>query len=243
MTSEECTETSRDRRHPVLQLFGVELEVSSPRLAELLTMDAKEALSTDVRELAGGAAISAARADAAEAVPDVLLAPLVARDKEEARRRHEFRSSVHEIGTALGFEAGVDGQWHSPSGLTILTRAVEHPVSFAAASHYVNEIASRHEMIAGRDSTALFVVDSQQTADVFKVAVRQRRLHDVMRTISLDNLREIRSLCAAGHLDHRQALALLVPIANIDVGELLSILRAAGEGATPAGTDGLPRIA
>ncbi len=33
-------------------MFGLTLEVSNPRLAELLTMDAKEALVTDVRELA-----------------------------------------------------------------------------------------------------------------------------------------------------------------------------------------------
>lgn len=230
MGADEGIGTVRDARHPVLQVFGVELQVSNPRLAELLTMDAKDALTSDVRELVGAEEVTAARAEAAEAVPDVILAPPVARDGEDARRRHEFRAAVQEAGASLGFAAGADGLWRSPGGLTIMTRSVEHPVSFAAAIHYVTEVATRRETIGGPDSTVLFVVDGQQTADVFKVAVRQRRLHDVMRTISLDNLMEIRSLLAAGLLDHSQAVVLLVPIANIDVGELLSIMHATTTG-------------
>ncbi len=211
-------------RHPVLQVFGIELQVSNPRLAELLTMDARDALTTDLHDLA-------AREQEPPVDGTVLHAveapPPTAADDEEARRRHAFRRDVHDIGVTLGFEVDTDGMWRSDGGVSILTRCVDRPVSFATATHYVEELASRREALGGTDATALFVVEGQQNADVFKVAVRQRRLHDVMRTVSIQNLREIRDLVASGHLRHRQAVVLLVPIANIDVGELLSILHAA----------------
>jgi hypothetical protein len=221
--------------HPVLQVFGLELEVSNSRLADLLTMDAKDALTTDVRDLGAGERVSAVAAEAFEAAPDVVLAPTVARDAEEARVRQEFRAAVREVGEALSFDAGADGLWRSSEGVVILTRAIERPLSFAAAVHYVTELASRREAIAGSDSTALFVTVDQQTADVFKVAVRQRRLHGVMRTVSFDNLMELRSLHASGGLDHRQTVALLVPLVDIDVGEILSIVHASRADAPGAG--------
>jgi hypothetical protein len=225
----EETARSANLRHPVLDVFGMKLEVSNARLAELLTMDAKDALATDVRELVSTSDdAKQTRLEAEEAVPEVLLAAPTPHDEEDARLRREFRQSVQETGVALGFDAGADGVWRSPTGVAIVTRAIEKPVSFAAATHYVTELAARREAIAGEDSTALFVVDSQLTADVFKVAVRQRRLHDVMRTVSIDNLSELRRLHMMGQLDHQRAVVLLVPIANIDVGELLSILHAGG---------------
>jgi hypothetical protein len=230
MSDEGGTSGSNSRgRHPILEAFGMKLEVSNPRLAELLTMDAKEALTTDVRKLGSAREVRQARAEAEEAAPDVVMAPAVARDEEEARQRHEFRAAVMESGAALGFDAGADGVWNSPTGVTILTRAIERPMSFAAATHYVAELASRRATIAGPESSALFVVDGQQMADVFKVAVRQGRLHDVMRTISLDNLAELRRLLAAGALNHHQVVVLLAPVADIDAGELLSIMRASAD--------------
>lgn len=222
--------TGPEGRHPVLEVFGMKLEVSNPRLAELLTMDAKEALTTDVRQLGSAEDVREQQREAAEAAPDVVVAPQLAKDEEDARQRHEFRAVVLEAGVALGFDAGTDGLWQSPTGVTILTRAIEKPMSFAGATHYVSELAVRREAIAGPESSALFVVDGQQTADVFKVAVRQGRLHDVMRTISLDNLFDLKKLFAAGSINHHQAVVLLAPVADIDAGELLSIMRASAAG-------------
>ena len=48
-----------------------------------------------------------------------------------------------------------------------------------------------------------------------------------MRTISMENLDELGSLMDDARLDHAQALVLLTPIENIDVGEVLSVIRAA----------------
>jgi hypothetical protein len=215
-------------RHPVLEVFGVKLEVTNPRLAELLTMDAAEALTTDIRKLGGTAAEAAPVLGGIDEVQLDQAAPKVV-DEEEARRRKALHAAVLEVGTSLGFDARPDGLWQSPTGIVVLTRTVEQPVSYAAATHFVTELAARRESIAGPESTALFVVDGQQTVDVFRVAIRQNKLYDLMRTISLDNLMAIRDLYAHGVLNHTTAVALLVPMANIDVGEIISLVRAASE--------------
>lgn len=227
MTSTEDPGSPLDKgRFAVLDVFGLKLEVSNPRLAELLTMDAGMALTTNVRELGTPEDIRAQRLSAEQAMPDVVLAPPTARDEMDDRHRREFRGRVSRIGDALGFDASPDGLWRSPTSLTILTRGIDRPVSFAAASHFVAEIAAHRESLAGPDSTALFVVDGQQSADVFKVAIRQGQLYYVMRVISFDNLLEVERLHSTGAIDHAKSLVLLTPAANIDVGEILSVMRA-----------------
>jgi hypothetical protein len=217
-------ESARER-HPVLEVFGLTLEVTNPRLAELLTMDAGEALVTDIRDLrktdegeAADAVPASTEQDPQPEAPDAII----------AQRRRELRQIVQEIGGSLGFAARPDGLWQSPKGVVVLTRTIESAVTFAAATHYVTELAARRESIGGPESTALFVVEGQQAVDVFKVAIRQLRLYDLMRTISVDNLLAIRDLYSEGVLDHSRAVTLLVPMANIDVGEIISIVRSAG---------------
>lgn len=227
----EPANEGNEKRYEVLEVFGLKLEVSNPRLAELLTMDAGEALQVDLREVAAAPQErpADAHADISEALPDVVVAPPTSAAEQEVRRRHEFRADAEKVGQELGFTVRPDGIWSSPTGLIMVTRTVEHALSLAAASHFVHEIAERREATAGEDATALFIVDSQQTADVFKVAIRQRRLYHLMRTISLDNLREIAEYVRLGVLDHSQAIVLLAPMENIDVGEVLSVIRTASE--------------
>jgi hypothetical protein len=225
-TEDTQATSSGDGRYAVLDVFGLKLEVSNPRLAELLTMDAGKALTTDVRELVSPEEMRAQRQTAEQAVPEVVMAQPTPRDEMEEKHRREFRGQIGRIGDALGFESSPDGLWRSPSGLTILTRGIDRAVSFAAASHFVGEIAAHRESLAGPDATALFIVDSQQSADVFKVAIRQGHLYNVMRVISVDNLLAVERLYAAGAVDHAKALVLLTPAANIDVGEILSVMRA-----------------
>lgn len=226
MSDSDGTEaTPDDGRYAVLDVFGLKLEVSNPRLAELLTMDAGKALTTDVRDLGTPEEMRSRRLDVEQAAPEIVLAPPTARDEMDEKHRREFRGQVGRIGNSLGFESSPDGIWRSPTGLTILTRGIDRAVSFAAASHFVGEIAAHRESLAGPDATALFIVDGQQSADVFKVAIRQGHLYNVMRVISVDNLLEIERLLVGGLIDHAKALVLLTPAANIDVGEILSVMR------------------
>jgi hypothetical protein len=229
--SEEGMPAEADRdRFSVMEVFGLKLEVSNPRLAELLTMDAKSALTSDVRDLGTAQAVREFREEVAQAAPEVVIAPPTPKDDEDAAYRKDFRARVAALGTDLGFDSSPDGVWESPAGLSIVTRAVERPVSLAAASHYVSELANRRERIGGIGASVLFIAESQQSADVFKVAIRQQQLYDVMRVISLDNLVDIGRLRSAGAVDHAKAVILLAPTATIDVGEILSVIRAASVG-------------
>lgn len=63
--------TGGSDRYAVLEVFGLKLEVSNPRLAELLTMSAREVLTSDVMDLMGG---RASAEEIAEAVPDSVVA-------------------------------------------------------------------------------------------------------------------------------------------------------------------------
>jgi hypothetical protein len=235
MSAEDVSRGGNDR-FAVLEVFGIKLEVSNPALAELLTMDAKQALATDVRELTTSKAVREFREEAGQAAPDVVLAPPTARDDQEVAFRREYRAKTTEVGTALGFEATPDGIWRSPVGISILTRAIDRPVSLAAATHWVTELSARREGLAGPSASVLFVVEGQQSADVFKVAIRQQSLYDVMRVISMDNLQDIRHLFTLGSIDHAKAVILLAPAAAIDVGEILSVVRAAGDSTDPGPT-------
>ncbi len=225
--SKDDRESDENCRFAVLEVFGLKLEVSNPRFAELLTMDAKDALTRDVRDLGTPKAVRELREEAQEALPGVVLTPSTAKDDQDAALRRQFRARASAAGATLGFDARPDGVWDSPTGVTILTRAVDRPVSMAAASHYVSEISTHREQLAGPDAAVLFIVDGQQSADVFKVAIRQGHLYHVMRVIWLDHLEEIVRLQTSGAVDHAKAVILLAPVANIDVGEVLSVIRSA----------------
>ncbi len=224
-------------RFAVMDVFGLKLEVSNPRLAELLTMDAKQALVSDVRDLGTPQAVREFREEVAQAAPEVVFSPPTPKDDEDAALRKDFRLRAATIGADLGFDVSADGVWESPAGLVILTRAIERPVSLAAASHYVTELSNRREQLAGVGASVLFIAEGQQSADVFKVAIRQQRLYDKMRVISIGNLEDVKRLFTAGAVDHAKAVILLAPTATIDVGEILSVIRAASAGEdAPAGT-------
>lgn len=211
-----------DGRYAVLEVFGLTLEVSNPRLAELLTMDARDALTTDVKDLVSG---RIGVEGIAEALPEEMAVAPTPRSDEAVRARKEFRDGVDALGSRLGFDVRDDGTWCSPTGVEIVTRTVERPLTLAAATHFIAEVAAVSERPDG-EGAVLFIVESQQTADVFKVAIRQRRLYHAMRTISVDNLTDLAGMLEAGALDHRQVVVLVAPVANIDVGEILSVLHA-----------------
>ena len=216
-----------DDRFTVLEVFGLKLEVSNPRLADLLTLDAGDALGSDIKDLKTPEGVREVSEAAREAMPDVVINPTTPKDDMESKQRTEMREKVFAQGENMGFTTHNDGVWESPTGVVILTRVIDRGVSFAGASHYVEEVSKRRAEQAGEESTVLFVTPDQQTADVFKVAIRQSRLYHLMRTISQENLTEVSRMQASGTVDHAQAVILLAPVADIDVGEILAVIRAA----------------
>lgn len=205
-------------KYAVLDVFGITLEVTNPRLAELLSMDATDALTSDVREL-----VSSDRRAVAQALPDALVALPTPHAEQAEIARREFRKRADGIASGLGFEVASDGTWASPSGIDIVMRTVERTLTPAAAAHHVNEIASVTDRLPA-SCAVLFVVSDEATAESFKVAIRQKRLHHLMRTVSMPTLERIAALHEAGRLDHRRVLVLLAPIADINVGEILDVL-------------------
>ncbi|TFG62704.1 MAG: hypothetical protein E4H28_07330 [Gemmatimonadales bacterium] len=214
-------------RSTVLELFGVELKVSNKRLAEVLKMDAKAALSSVVKHLVDGTATRERAAEAQEAMPGVVLTPGTSRDETEARERAEMRMRVGALGGTLGFEVQPNGIWNSPAGLSLVTRTLERQLSPAAAADLVMKVDARRTEVAGSDSSALYVAEDGEGAGVISSAIRERGLFDHARAISLGDLEFIRSLRVAQTLDHNGVLVLLTAAADADVGDLLAIIRSA----------------
>lgn len=216
-----------DDRFAVLEVFGLKLEVSNPRLAELLTLDAADALTSDVRDLKDPEVMREARVQAREALSDGILAPETIGDGLDAKRREAMREEIAGLGERMGFITHLDGVWESPTGAVILCRVIGEGMSFDLASKFVRQMAERRSGHTGQDSTVLFVAPGQQAADVFKVAIRQGHFHHAMRTVSTENLREMTRMFGTSILDHGQVVILLAPVADIDVGEVLSVIRSA----------------
>lgn len=211
-------------RFAVLDVFGITLEVSNPRLAELLTMDATEALTSDMREL-----MSADRRAVAEAFPDTVVAMPTPHSEMAERSRREFRSRADALASHVGFTVESDSTWCSPTGIDIVMRTIERPLTPAAAAHYVSEVAAVTDRLPDT-SSVLFVVADRATADAFKVAIRQRKLHNLMRTIAIESLERVAQMHAEGRLEHRNVLVLLAPIADIDVGEMIALFESSAPG-------------
>lgn len=204
-----------------ITVSGIELEVSNPALAASLAADA-----------AGYASDDTPRVDArtiTQAVPEVVMAVPTPRTAVEERARREFRTRVASAGTALGFEVSADGSWTALDGTLIVTRHTERPLTLAATVYFVREVGAKVHPKAER-AGVLFVADSQQTADSFTVAIRQRGSYDLMRAISIDELERMAGLVTAGRLVHDDVVVLLAPVAGIDVGTLLALIERPGEG-------------
>ena len=221
----DAADTEDEDSFTVLEVFGLKLEVNNPRLAELLTTD----VQTDVKDLGTPDAVKEATVAAGQGAPDIVLTPATPHDEKDAQLRREMRERAAQLGERMAFTTHLDGVWESPTGVVILTRTVEKPVSYAGASHFVDEIAQHRTELAGEDATVLFITPDQQTADVFKVAIRQAKLHHQMRTVSIENLTDLAEMLEAGAIDHGKTVILLAPIADIDVGEVISVIRSATE--------------
>jgi len=220
------TDEMTSGKFAVLEVFGVKLEVSNQRLAELLTMDASAMLKPD---FSGMMSPKADRTMFAEALPSSIIVPPTPQTTFAERNRLQMRGEVDELGAELGFTVGESGAWDSPTGIRIATRVVDRPLTVAAATHFVTEVSSVVG-IADPDAAVLFVVADHETADVFRFAIRQRRLHHLMRTVTIQDLLRLRDMVVKGGIDHRRTVVLLAPVADIDVGEMLSVLHANATG-------------
>lgn len=211
--------TEKDK-FKVLEVFGIELHVSDPNLAKLLTTDASKAMTEDVRVLASGVKQEEqGQAEAAETE-----APA-----EPGPTREQYASRIETIGQKLGFEVRPGGLWKSLTGIIIVVRYIDRSVDLQQASRHVEQLAEQQSRL-GQQSAALFAVEDKISVDIFKAAIRKSALYNEMRVVSVENLAEILKFKESERINHRQVVTLLVPLDNIDVGELLNVMKAA---ATP----------
>jgi hypothetical protein len=149
----------------VLDVFGLKLKVSNPKLAELLTMEAKEALTTDVKELVGK------EIKTIEAESRIAEVPTLA----GITSLEDYHRAVQAIGKRLGFEVDASGIWRSPTGISLIVRPVRDDIEVEKARLYAGELSERQRE-AGKDTAGLFVVADQLSVDTFKVAIRTENL-------------------------------------------------------------------
>ncbi|MDP2232449.1 MAG: hypothetical protein Q8K89_02345, partial [Actinomycetota bacterium] len=109
-------------RPTIIDALGLELSVSNPAVAEALL--AQSGIQLEHTPGFGPDELRELRAEAAQAVPDVLLATHTVRDEDESRRRAELRQRTTEHGASLGFDISPEGVWTSIKGRTMVVRSV-----------------------------------------------------------------------------------------------------------------------
>lgn len=206
-----------DDSFEVLDVFGLKLKVSNSRLAELLTMEAKEALTTDVKNLVS----SEKEIKTTDAEIRMAEVPTLA----GITSLEDYHRSIHAIGKRLGFDVDAGGVWRSSTGISLIVRPVRDDIEVEKAKLYAVELSERQRE-AGKDTAGLFVVADQLSVDTFKVAIRTENLYHSMRVISYDNLKEILLFKETGRLIHPMVVTLMVPLDEIDLGELMNVLKA-----------------
>ncbi len=201
----------------VLDLFGFKVHVSNPRFAEILRMDAREALTTDVRQLLDPQDTRRAEAALAQAAPDTLLSPQKPHDRRDVSRRSALRLKCDGLAQALGFTPEPDGSWTSNAGYRLRTRILEGIVSPAAAADMVVKLEA---LFTSRpsDEALLFIVENEGAVTSLVLAMRQRRAHHWARVARVDDLQALRRLLVKGDIDHEGVLAHLIAAASCDVG-------------------------
>jgi len=207
----------------VMELFGFKVKVSNPRLAEVLRMDAKEALTTDVRTLRGSTDRREQRAEFAQAIPDVVVAEPTPKDLRDLSHRAVLRGRADAVAGALGFDVAADGSWRSPLGVSIMTRIIDGVVSPATAADAISKLAPLF-VPARTDESVLFIVEGEGSVTSYLLALRQQRAHAWARVIRMSDLESLRSLCTAGAVDHERAVGVLSSAMSADSGVIISAL-------------------
>lgn len=220
---ETPAEPGADDRSTVLEVFGVKLSVKNRRLAEILTMDAAEALGFESRSARSAGGSDATREVVTEAIPDLVLSTPDPQDKADARLRTELRHEIDDIGAALGFTIASGGAWRSPLGLRLHTRIVSRPISAAAAADMVGKLVALIHDRSSQAESILLVTRSRDVGAALTHAIGERGVHGLFRVASVGDLQRLQALAEAREGDHAAVAAILAPQAAVDVGASIAL--------------------
>ncbi|MDO9107872.1 MAG: hypothetical protein Q7U89_02630 [Coriobacteriia bacterium] len=206
----------------IIDALGIELSVTNPAVAEALL--AQSSIQFEHSSNLGPDELRELRAEAAQAVPDVLLATHTVRDEDESRRRAELRKETMERGASLGFDISPEGIWTSSSGVTMIVRSVGDISSAAGAADLLlklNDVVDRG--VGARE--ALIITDDQASADLVSSAIVTRDGRCRFRVSAYQTLADIAALHVAGRISRASAQAFLIPSAQIDAAILLAAIQ------------------
>ena len=226
-------EPDPEGRTTVLEVFGMKLSVKNRRLAEILSMDAAEALGFDKRSVSsgGGDAVEPTAPDLiAQAVPDVLLAVPEAGDEAETRLRTEARKRLDGLCRDLGFEVLNGGSWGLPGTAVLHTRVISRSLTAAAATDMVGKLVD--VVLLGRESadSVLLVTFERASVEPLLNAISARGVHGSFRVAHIEDLTRLRDLCRECEDPAGIASGLLSPAASVDLGRTLALLQPLCEG-------------
>lgn len=198
--------------YEVLQVFGMKLKVKNPKIADLLTTDVSEDFTT-FRQKIGSA-------QQTEAEEIALSVPV-----EEIESLEQFELAINAIGKTLEFDVGLGGIWRSPTGIAIILKPIFNRINFETSKEKVKSLSAEQARIK-TENAGLFVTRDDVGCDILKATIRSLNMYQQMRVISYENLYELLEVKENGYLKHRQVVTLMVPLDNVDVGELLNIIKA-----------------
>jgi hypothetical protein len=220
---ETPSEPAAQDRITVLEVFGVKLSVRNRRLAEILTMDAAEALGLESR---GAKTVDseATREVVTEALPDVVAPVHSPQEEADARIRTELRHRADALGEALGFVTDSGGIWRSPAGLTLSTRIVPRVLSPAAAADMVGKLATLVLSRSPDTDSILLIAASREAVEPLSHAIQERGVYGSFRVASVADLERLHSLYELHRGDHVTALTFLAPQFAVDAGAMITLL-------------------
>jgi len=211
---EEKVQEKKDDGYEVLKVFGLKLKVKDPKIADLLTTDVKEDVATFRSKLGASETEESEDADKQHVLPP-----------EEIDSPERFQEEINLLGRRLEFDVGLREIWRSSTGIAVVLKPVFSRLGFESAKEEVDRLAKKLAQIKN-EKAGLFITRDAIACDIIKAAIRSTNLYHIMRVVSYENLYELLQLKESGYLKHRQVVTLMVPLSNVDVGELLNIIKA-----------------
>ena len=212
VNKKQSSNNKKEDEFEILQVFGIKLKVKDPKIADLLTTDVKTDISTFRQKIGDAQAEEKVEGDRVIAL-------------EQVESLQEFESVINRIGKKLEFDISLGDIWRSSTGIAVLLRPVFNSISFEIAKAKVDELSRKQAKIK-TENVGLFVTRDNVNCDILKAAIRSKNMYQQMRVVSYENFCELLDLKETGYLKHRQVVTLMVPLDNVDVGELLNIIKA-----------------